>query len=269
MSSEDTGSPPERLRDEFLRLLETQQREQVYQAFMERHTQLVPHEFVQNHGIHFDLVLRKLAFGADYKSDFFYMSKSSDDWNLVFVEIEKPQSRYFRDNSNDLHRDFQKALEQIGRWRAWLSEPSNLASLLVQLAPMHVPLTMRRNPSFPKFVLVHGRRGEYHDSDVRRSIVRAQEQADFKILSFDSLVEGLSRKHECYIGVRHNEFIKILSDRIISPEIFGWVDPAEFKVSKALRAEIALGNPGGATIMVMDQGKPVNALPLFAQKVRV
>lgn len=46
------------------------------------------------------------------------MSKSSDDWNIVFVEIEKPGSRFFRDNSNALHPDFQAGLQQINRWRA-------------------------------------------------------------------------------------------------------------------------------------------------------
>ncbi len=44
---------------------------------------------MQNHGIHLSLVLRKLSFGADYKTDFFFFSKSSDDWNAVFIEIEE------------------------------------------------------------------------------------------------------------------------------------------------------------------------------------
>jgi hypothetical protein len=57
-------------RDDFLSLLG----EQVYQKYLEQNTRFIPREFVQNHGIHFDLILRKLAFGADYVSDFFYMS---------------------------------------------------------------------------------------------------------------------------------------------------------------------------------------------------
>ncbi len=54
------------LRDEFLRLLDEKLPEQRYQSFIEQNTPLVPHEFVQNHGIHLDVVVRKLGFGADY-----------------------------------------------------------------------------------------------------------------------------------------------------------------------------------------------------------
>lgn len=268
MSGDSGGLPAPELRERFLRLLDEQKGEQVYQAFMERHTRLIPREFVQNHGLHFDLVLRKLKFGADYISDFFYMSKSSDDWNLVFVEIEKPQSRYFKDGSNEFHPDFLKGLQQIGLWRAWLTDPANLAGFLKQLQPIRLPLTMTRNPSHPKFVLVHGRRAEYHGNDVRRSLVQAQERPDFKIMSFDSLVEGLAHKHDCYIGVRHNEYVEILGDRIITAELFGWIEPTSFKVSKALR-EVMLSGPAehGYVHRITDEGL-IKALPWVGDLIR-
>lgn len=257
------------LRERFLELLDKEELEQVYQTYLEENTQLIPREFVQNHGIHFDLVLRKLAFGADYKTDFFYMSKSSDSWHLVFIEIEKPQSRYFKDNSNDLHPDFQKGLQQINRWRAWLSDANNLALFLKQLHPMHLPLIMRRNPAYAKFVLVTGRRQEYHDSDLRRSIIHAEERPDFHIISFDSLAEGLAQKHECYIAVRHNEYIEIQGDRIVSPDMFGWIEPTEFKVSQRLREELLRGPAEHSSIRCIKDGKPVEALPWTGQRIRV
>lgn len=265
--SEDALGPPA-LRARFRDLLDAEHGEQVYQGFMERHTPLIPREFVQNHGLHFDLVLRKLKFGADYVSDFFYMSKSSDDWNLVFVEIEKPQSRYFRDNSNEFHKDFVKGLQQIGLWRAWLSDPANLAGLLKQLEPIRLPLTMTRNPSFPKFVLVHGRRAEYHANDVRRSLVRAQERDDFRIMSFDSLVEGLEHKRDCYVGVRHNEYVEILGDRIISAELFGWIEPSAFKVSKALRDELLSGPAQHGYVHRVGDAGLIKALPWAGERIK-
>ena len=106
-------------KNEFLNLLEGDHKEQVYQAFLEKHTRFIPREFVQNHGIGVSLVLRKLSFGADYKSDFFFFSKSSDDWNAVFIEIEKPSSQFFRSNTNDFHPHFLSALQQINQWKAW------------------------------------------------------------------------------------------------------------------------------------------------------
>lgn len=266
MSEEDIHAG--QLRAQFLELLGEAREEQVYQSFMEENTRLIPREFVQNHGVHFDLVLRKLKFGADYVSDFFFMSKSSDDWNLVFIEIEKPQSRYFRDNSNEFHKDFLKGLQQIGLWRAWLSDPVNLAAFLKQLQPMRLPPVMTRNPSYPKFVLVTGRRGEYHRNDVRRSLVHAQERQDFKIMSFDSLVEGLCHRHECYVGVRHNEYIEIVGDRILSAELFGWIEPTEFKVSKALK-ELMLTGPAehGYVHRFTDDGI-TKAVPWAGARIR-
>ena len=79
------------LKAEFTDLLDRHEREQVYQRFIEKNTRLVPREFVQNHGINYDLVIRKLAFGSDYVCDFAYLTKSSIKWTCVIVEIELPR----------------------------------------------------------------------------------------------------------------------------------------------------------------------------------
>jgi len=252
----------------FRKLLDDELCEQKYQDFLEKNTQFIPREFIQNHGLHFDLVLRKLKFGADYVSDFFYISKSSDDWNLVFVEIEKPSSKFFRRNTNDFHSDFHSALQQISRWRAWLSDPSNLASFLSAIAPIHLPEVMRRNPAYPKYVLVHGRRSEYAGNEHRRAIVRTQERGDFKIITFDSLLEAPYQKHECYIGIRRNETIEIIGDHIVSPDIFGLIEPSHFTISEKLKEELLSGNSRGPRILRSDGTKMVDALPLVAKNIR-
>lgn len=188
------------LREKYLTLLDSGYNEQFYQCFIEKNTQLTPREFVQNHGVHLSLVLRKLSFGADFKSDFFFLSKSSDDWNAVFIEIEKPTSRFFKDGNHDFHPDFVHALQQINSWRAWLSIDGNMPGFVNQLSTLRVPATMQRNPTYAKFVLVFGRRAEYQDSELRRSRIRAEEREDFKIITFDSLAEGLSGKKRLWLG---------------------------------------------------------------------
>ena len=40
-----------------------------------------------------------------------------------------------------------------------------------------------------KYILVHGHRAEYEGNEIRRNLVRAQEQEDFKILTYDSLLD--------------------------------------------------------------------------------
>ena len=223
---------------EFLKLLDEGHSEQVYQSYLERRTRFVPREFVQNHGIGQSLVLRKLSFGADYKSDFFYFSKSSDDWNAVFIEIEKPSSRFFKGNTNEFHSDFLSAVQQINQWKAWFLSDQNKGSFLSMVSAIQVPHHMARNPTFNKYVLVFGRRGEYADNEDRRRLVKATETEDFKVITFDSLAEGIPRKCDVSIGSRHNQFIDILTDEITDPGLFALVEPTQLRVSKTLHSKL-------------------------------
>ena len=227
------------IRDEFLKLMDEAHPEQVYQRYMEDHTVLIPREFVQNHGIHFDLVFRKISLAKDYAPDFFYLSKSSADWNLIFVEIEKPQSRYFKNQSNDLHPDFLAGLDQIARWRAWFDNPANVTGFIDgTIAPVRVPESMKRNKCHIKYVLVHGRRDEFEGNELRRGLIRAREADDFHIISFDSLAEALHTKSPLYLCVRKNEHVEIISSKFIDDSVFSWVDPTQLKIVDELREDI-------------------------------
>ena len=204
---------------------------------MEKNTQFIPREFVQNHGIHFSLVLRKLALGREYTTDFFYLSKSSDSWNGVFIELEKPYSNFFKAGCNDFHPDFLQALQQINKWRAWLSENSNLEQFCkTTIGVIKNPLG--QNPLYPKFVLVFGRREEYATSSLRRGLIRGQEREDFKIISYDSLLEDLENKNELYLGIRKNEHIEILSEKFIQDNIFRWTEAHQLKINRVLKEKI-------------------------------
>lgn len=228
-----------KIRDEFLKLLDEEHPEQVYQRYMEEHTVLIPREFVQNHGIHFDLVFRKISLAKDYAPDFFYLSKSSADWNLVFVEIEKPHSSYFKDQTNNLHPDFLAGLDQIARWRAWFDNPANVAGFIDgTIAPVRVPEAMKRNKCNIKYVLVHGRRAEFEGSELRRGLIRARETDDFHIVSFDSLTEALHTKSPLYLCIRKNEHVEIVSGRFIDESVFSWMDLTQLKIVDELREDI-------------------------------
>ena len=113
------------LEDQFENLINQNHPEEIYQKAIENNTRLIPREFVQNHDVHFDVVLRKLSLARDYVTDFFFLAKSSADWNCVLIEIEKPSSKYFKDGSLDFHDDFMKGLNQISRWRAWFDNQDN------------------------------------------------------------------------------------------------------------------------------------------------
>ncbi len=251
----------------YLALLNGDHDEQTYQSFLERHTRFIPREFVQNHGVGLGLVLRKLALGGDYKTDFFYFSKSSDDWNAVFIEIEKPSSSFFKGSTTEFHSDFLNALQQINSWKAWFLSDQNKAAFLSSMSMVQVPTHMARNPTFNKYVLVFGRRGEYAGNETRRRLVRAKETDDFKIISFDSLAEGLNAKEEFTVGARHNHFIDILSDTIAEPGLYAWMEPTQLRVSARLQEKLKFGPRSRQ--FVFDNGKTVEALTRAAPLVQV
>jgi Domain of unknown function (DUF4263) len=257
----------QQLRDEFLALLDKGHPEQLYQEFIETNTRLVPREFVQNHQIHFDLVLRKPSFGADYKSDFAYLSKSSDDWNCVLVEIEHPTARFFKDKSNEFHPAFVKATQQINLWRAWLLDSTNKAAFVDNtIGLIRVPL--EKNVTYPKFVLVHGRRAEYKGSPIRRRRIAAEERDNFKIMTFDSLAEGLHAKGDLYVGVRRNEFIDIVSDVFLSESMFCWMEPEHLRIGRRLKAN-ALAARGQWHHYTIQNGKNVLTMDVALPEVRL
>jgi hypothetical protein len=228
------------LTQSFEKLLDASLPEQKYQAFLEENPALIPREFVQNHGVHFNLVFRKLSLAKDYTTDFFYLAKSSADWHCILVEIEKPSSKYFKNGSSEFHPDFLKALAQINRWRAWFENlPNKEGFINGTIRPVRVPPKMTRNPCFIKYVLVHGRRDEYEDNEVRAGLIRGQERNDdFHILSYDSLIEDLHDRGDLYIAVRHNELIDIVSTRFVSEALFAWVDSSYIRIKDALKADI-------------------------------
>jgi hypothetical protein len=231
------------LKEDFIALLDQQGGEQEYQEFIEKNTALVPREFIQNHGVHLDVVFRKLSLAADYTTDFFYLSKSSVDWNCILIEIEKPQSKYFKGDSINFHPDFQAALEQINCWRAWFSNRSNFdgfvnGTISLLRGPGH---WMWQNACYIKYVLVHGRRAEFEGNEIRRRLISGQERDDFHILSYDSLVESLHSKTELYVARRKNDHIEVLSNRFVSEGLLTGIAPSYLKITDELR-QSALDN---------------------------
>ena len=80
----------EEIKKEYFSLLEQNEKEEIYQSFLEKNTILIPTKpFELNHGVHFSLVFKKFKIGTSYISDFFYMTKSTAEWNFVFIELEK------------------------------------------------------------------------------------------------------------------------------------------------------------------------------------
>jgi len=220
---------------EFSKLVNEEHGEQTYQAFLEAHPQFIPRLFIQNHGLHHDLIFSKLSIGSEYKTEFCYLAKSSCDWNCVLIEIEKPSSKYFK-AKNEFHADFNHALGQIERWRMWFESSENRNYFTNEiLGPVRYPLD--GNPCSIKYVLVHGRRSEYEGNNVRMGLRRTQKRDDVMILSYDSLIEGAKNNDDAYICSKKNEFVDIISKHFVTDSAFIWLGSRGLRVNRELRED--------------------------------
>jgi len=234
-----TNQEAEALKLRFSNLLDNQGHdEEVIQQFMQDHTQLIPRHFVQNHEIHLFSAIRKLPFGADYKSDFCFLAKSSADYNCVLIEIEKASKKYFNKDGS-FTNDFDKAIEQVEGWRAWLQLKGNADSFDSNTLMLFRRNVMSWNPVYFKFVLVYGRRAEFETDDKRTARIRAKERDDFQILTYDSLVEQLSTKYPLYLTAVRNGGIDVLNDMFLGEySLFEYTEATQMRIKDCLRADL-------------------------------
>jgi len=228
-----SGESMNKIIKEYFSLLEQELIEQKYQSFIESNTQFIPRHFVQNHGIHFNLLLRKYKISNDMITDFVFLSKSSIDWNYVLIEIEKPQSKFFKSGSLDIHNDFLKGITQIKFWQAWFKQSENKAHFEQQLEFLKKPT--RSTQVSIKYILVTGRRHEYEKSNEKINIISSYEDPDFKIMSFDSLAENINEKNELYLGVRKQRSVEIKSKKFLGENILLWCDESDFHLNNEIK----------------------------------
>jgi len=218
---------------EYIEILDRELKEKEYQDFLEANTRFIPRHFVQNHGVHMSIVLRKLKISNDMITDFVILSKSSIGWNYILVEIEKPSSRFFKPGSTDVHSDFMGGIKQIKSWQAWFSKPDNKAHFEAQLRFIKKPIS--NTPVEMKYVLVTGRRSEYEDSEDKIHTIRSFESDDFKIMSFDSLSENVRNNEELYLGVRRQGSIEIKSQKVLDTTFLEWCDDSDFQLNPEIK----------------------------------
>ena len=143
-----------------------------------------------------------------------------------------PDQIFFRDSTSDFHSDFDHAIHQIDRWRAWFKpNPCGRASELLQ--PL-LTFPQVLDPVEIRFVLVYGKRAEFESVKVRRSLIDSEQREDFRITSFDSLAESLASKDCPYTAAMHNEYIELLSNDFICDTPLDAIEPEDLRASRSL-----------------------------------
>lgn len=166
--------------------------EQRIQTFLEKRPQFLPNvsriNATTNHGVYSSLIFPKFSLNGTFRRvpDFMYVTKSSIQACVNFVEIEEPSKKMFTEN-NDFNAEFNHAFQQLEDWRIWLDEGNNKAFLRTELCRAIQHPLMQTLPIVFKFILIYGRRSEYETNDIRKARLSQKSSDPYQIMSFDRL----------------------------------------------------------------------------------
>ena len=222
-------------KENFINLLNNPENtENHIQDYLENHSILIPLPFLLNHHLHMNSIISKFKIGNEYITDLAYLTKSSDFWYFVLIELEDPKKRIFtKDNENIyFHSDFNHAYDQVTSWKAYISQHTN--EILNQIDKLRVPLN--ENNVIFKYVLIYGRSEEKSTSTKRTAMFAQKSTEDIRVMTYDSLIsncETLPYNSEKIIlsPWRSQGFkIKTLPNEI-STSIFGYLTPDYLSIS--------------------------------------
>ena len=155
--SESNQPPLDATEREFLQLVDNDAPEADLQAFLERRTEFLVLPHLLHHGLFEDVVISQFPLDTSLVTDFAYLTKSSSEWRVVLVEIERAGKKLFKASAPypTEHHDLTAAVAQVKTWAEFIqryrAEVVRRLSPLLQLqhwAP--IPINFR-------YVLVIGR----------------------------------------------------------------------------------------------------------------
>lgn len=161
------------------------------QRFLEKNTELIPLPITLNHWLHFNVIISKLKIGGGRITDFAYLTKSSDMWNLVLVELEDSKKNIFLQNNENIKfsSQFNHAYDQVIEWKSYIND--NKQEVLKKVDVLRTPLS--RNMVKIKYALIIGRNKEKDNCERRRRMFAEKSNDDIKVMTYDSLISSYQR----------------------------------------------------------------------------
>lgn len=140
-----------------------------------------------NHRLHFNIVISKFPISTSLTTDFLYMTKSSDRWQVVCIEIENQHKKIFTNNRRSIHfsSEFNNAYDQVLSWRAYITE--HIREVKDSLNKLFRPLKMANNPLEFKYLLVLGRNSEKLTQE-HINMFNQKNTHDINVMTFDSII---------------------------------------------------------------------------------
>lgn len=201
------------------------------QTFLEKNSKLIPLPFKLNHQLHFNAIISKFKISDAYITDFAYLTKSTDFWEFVLIELEDPNKRIFAKKGDNyvFHYNFNNAYDQITSWKAYIE--NNFESVTKKVNSLRKPLS--RNSIRYKYVLVIGRNDE-KNSEIKKRLIAQKSNDNIRVMTYDSLIStyqyGIPKPKIILSHWKEGYKIKYLNTYDTS--LFAYVSPDFLKVSK-------------------------------------
>lgn len=161
------------------------------QAFIEQNTTFMLTPGLLNHGLHLNCLISKFPIGERI-ADFAYLTKSSDEWKLILVELEHAGKKLFvpSSNHNSFSAQMNDAIAQVDVWREYWT--ANRQAVIESIKPLLVPPIMSRNTISLEYVLIIGRSAEKDNDNARRTrlaSLRADKQ--IQVMTYDTIIRAV------------------------------------------------------------------------------
>lgn len=166
--------------------------EGVMHNYLEKRALLLPGLFgvydSTNHGPFSELIFSKFQLNGNFRRipDFVFVTKTSIQLQVVFIEIEDPSKKIFNQDDS-FNAKFNEAYQQLEDWQQWFEDGTNQNILRQTLNSVISHPMMARLPMKAEYVLVYGRRSEYENMDNRIRRLNGKNKSPFKVMSFDRL----------------------------------------------------------------------------------
>jgi hypothetical protein len=131
--------------------------EAVIQDFLERHPVFLPGLWDLHNGPLHDIVVTKLPLGADFQTDFAFVTRHSMALQFTFIEIEAPSKRIFNKDGS-FSQEFNHARQQVADWVLWSNR--NIHVLMDMFGPMFETYPVGEDNKDVRGYLLYGRREE-------------------------------------------------------------------------------------------------------------
>lgn len=228
--------------EEYEELLKQKGNEEgVFQNFFERNPAFLPGAFgIYGESGHppynYALVTQPLLNGLASKiPDFLWIASDSLAIYPIFIEIETPNKRWFR-NDGIPAAEFTQAQNQLSDWKIWLSNPTH-QNLFYQYYDIDREIASGKTVR-PQFVLIFGSRSEFEGNpelnQKRAQLVRGNDET---YMTFDRLSPNIKARDSITCKVRNRKY----TAKFVSPTFRLGVVNAE-ELSKIANKEEAINN---------------------------